>query len=68
MAHVATHSTHFGTEGQGLIARLATAIANYRLYRRTLAELGQLSNRELRDLGLSRFVIREVAYDAIYGR
>ena len=51
----------------GPLARARKALADYRLYRQTLAELGALSNRELNDLGISRFSIREIAYDSVYG-
>ncbi len=54
--------------------RLATTIneisarwSAYRVYRRTLDELRSLSDRDLNDLGLSRFNIREVAREAAYG-
>lgn len=61
------HHAEFGQARPGLFARLNGAISDYRLYRRTLAELEGLSNRELRDLGISRFAVRQVAYDAVYG-
>lgn len=38
----------------------------YRLYRKTLAELNQLSDRELADIGLSRSMARRVAFDATH--
>lgn len=57
----------FGHDRPGLFARLSGAIADYRLYRRTLAELEGLSNRELRDLGISRYSVRQIARDAVYG-
>ena len=44
--------------GHGLFAGIRKAFADYRLYRRTLDELEGLSNRELRDLGLSRISVR----------
>ena len=37
-----------------------------RLYARTVSELNDLSGRELSDLGLSRSMIRNVAYSAVY--
>ncbi len=40
----------------------------WRLYRRTLSELNQLSDRELADLGLSRSALQSVAWHAVYGR
>ena len=41
--------------------------AQRKIYRTTVRELGELSNRELADLGLSRGTIRSVAYEAAYG-
>ncbi|MFT3974455.1 MAG: DUF1127 domain-containing protein [Amaricoccus sp.] len=58
----------FGRARPGLLSRLSGAIADYRLYRRTLSELESLSNRDLRDLGISRYSTRQIAYDAVYGR
>ena len=48
-------------------ARLRKAVTDYRLYRQTVAELGALNDRELGDLGISRFAIRQVAHDSVYG-
>ena len=45
---------------------VATSVAQYRLYRTTLAELQSLGDRELADLGLNRSVLRSVAYRAAY--
>ena len=57
-----------GRQGEtGFFARLQKSFADYRLYRKTLGELEGLNNRELADLGLSRFDLRKVAYDSIYG-
>lgn len=66
MAHALTNSP-VATNGLGLIDRTRVAIAQYRSYRHTLAELEALSNRELSDLGLSRASIRDVAREAAYG-
>ena len=44
----------------------AERIANYRLYRSTLAQLAMLSDRELSDLGMSRGMIHEAATKATY--
>lgn len=41
-------------------------ISRRRLYRRTLNELGSLSNRQLADLGLNRSMLRRVAWQAAY--
>lgn len=51
----------------GITARLRQVFADYRLYRKTLAELESLSDRELADLGISRLSIREIARESVYG-
>jgi uncharacterized protein YjiS (DUF1127 family) len=45
----------------GIVSRLLDMIARARLERRTFAELSDLSDRELGDLGLRRRDLREVA-------
>lgn len=52
----------------GLFAQLGDALARRRVYRRTLDELRQLSDRELADLGISRMSIVDVAHEAAYGK
>ena len=47
--------------------RLADAAAKRRVYRTTVSELDALSTRELADLGLSRSMIKGIAYEAAYG-
>jgi uncharacterized protein YjiS (DUF1127 family) len=64
MAHSLTYETGHGFAP---FARLRKSIADYRLYRQTLDELAALSNRELADLGISRFSIREIAHESVYG-
>ncbi|GGH30178.1 protein of unknown function [Cribrihabitans marinus] len=49
-----------------LLDNLVTRFTQYRLYRQTVNELSELSNRELDDLGLNRSMIRRVAYQAAY--
>lgn len=51
-----------------LLARVAHSLeqaavthARYRIYRNSLAELSALSDRELQDLGMSRYDIKDVA-------
>jgi uncharacterized protein YjiS (DUF1127 family) len=39
----------------------------YRIYRKTLAELSMLTRRELSDLGLNRSMLKNVALEAAYG-
>ena len=47
-----------------LKAGLAQRLAQYRAYRATVEELSQLSDRELTDLGITRFDIRAIAHEA----
>jgi uncharacterized protein YjiS (DUF1127 family) len=56
---------------RGLATRLEAALemmrerlARYRRFRRTFAELNELTDRELSDLGLTRGMIRALARDA----
>lgn len=71
MAYVNTHR-----RGSGALMGRVTATfdvvreryARYRTYRRTLNELGELSERELNDLGLNRSMLRACAYEAAYGK
>jgi uncharacterized protein YjiS (DUF1127 family) len=67
MASYTTFDTTHARGGHSLLSGVRKAFADYRLYRRTLGELDGLSDRELRDLGLSRLSIRQVAYDSVYG-
>ena len=69
MANTMTYElSNFGLGAHGgLFGRIRKAVEDYRVYRQTLGELEQLNDRELRDLGLSRFAIRDVAYDSVYG-
>jgi uncharacterized protein YjiS (DUF1127 family) len=48
-------------------AALTERFAKYRLYRRTYAELADISPRELADLGLSQHNLRAAAFEAVYG-
>ena len=45
-----------------------TAIHQRRVYAHTVAELNALTDRELADLGISRFSIPEIAREAAYGK
>ncbi len=51
----------------GVLARLRKALADHRLYLRTVEELERLSDRELGDLGIHRAQIRETARESVYG-
>ena len=46
---------------------IARTINNWRKYRQTVSELGRMSDRELRDLGIGRDDIRLVARHAVAG-
>lgn len=46
--------------------KFAVKVAQYRVYRRTLTELQDLSDRDLADLGLHRSMLRSVAYQSAY--
>jgi uncharacterized protein YjiS (DUF1127 family) len=68
------YTTSNAANGLGLVHRLGTMIAALRIalhrrrvYGQTLGELRGLSDRDLNDLGLSRSMIRQVAYEAAYG-
>ncbi|CUJ86342.1 hypothetical protein RUE5091_00455 [Ruegeria denitrificans] len=65
---VATHRTALkGAPEIGLaslIEAAKTRFIRHRVYRRTVNELSDLSNRELADLGLHRSMIRRVALQA----
>jgi uncharacterized protein YjiS (DUF1127 family) len=67
MANTTTYELNSTAVASGWIAQMRKSWADYALYRRTLGELMALNDRELRDLGLSRLSIREVAYDSVYG-
>jgi uncharacterized protein YjiS (DUF1127 family) len=47
--------------GRGLIATLRTALARSRVFKQTLNELAALSDRDLSDIGISRYDIRALA-------
>ncbi len=49
-----------------LFAGIREQMERRKLFRQTLRELNSLSNRELNDLGLSRSMIRRIAYQAAY--
>lgn len=61
---IARPSAGFGA----YITVLREAIKRRQVYKRTHAELSQLSTRELDDLGISRSMISRLAYEAAYGK
>lgn len=68
MAHaILTSARPQAVSGEGFVARVRQGFADYRLYRSTIAELAQLSDRDLSDLGIHRSMIRDIARQAVYG-
>ncbi len=64
--HRAQAGASFFQRAADLRADLAERVAKYRLYRATVNELAQLSDRELHDLGLSSADIPAIARQAAY--
>lgn len=67
-------ATHNRSATSGLQLEISAAvyavmnrIADYRAYKRTVAELSKLGPAELKDLGLDRSNIRAAANAAVYG-
>lgn len=63
---IATPKSVFSSLTTAWISELNTKFARYRLYRQTMAELSELSGRELADLGMHRSMIKRIAYQAAY--
>ncbi|MGP1359032.1 DUF1127 domain-containing protein [Roseicyclus sp.] len=71
MAYVSskrTTSLSIGGRFAEMGKQAAEAWTAWRLYRRTLDELQALSARELADLGLNRSMLRQAAFEAVYGK
>ena len=56
-----------GPQQRTEIMNIARSLTNWRKYRQTITELGRMSDRELRDLGIGREDIRRVARSAVHG-
>lgn len=70
--YIMTNMTQNASYG-GLLQRLAETFEDlqarwtrYTVYRTTLSELEELTDRDLADLGLNRSLIKSVAYEAAY--
>lgn len=61
-------ATGFGARITNLRSELATRYAQYRVYRTTLNELADLTDRDLADLGIARSMIKGIAIEAAYGK
>ena len=62
-----THNTPISVRFSIAASKLVQDIKNYRMYRKTIAELEKLTYRELDDLGLNRSGIKAIARQAVYG-
>lgn len=49
-------------------AAISARHAKRRVYKTTLSELGELSNRDLADLGIARSEVRRIAWQAAYAQ
>jgi uncharacterized protein YjiS (DUF1127 family) len=69
MAHVSSrsYSVTFGDRIAALVKSVQETVARRALYRRTIRELNLLSDRDLADLGVSRWDIPALAREAAYG-
>lgn len=48
------------------VTKALEAWAKHKQYRSTVSELNALTDRELRDLGISRGQVQEIAREAVY--
>jgi uncharacterized protein YjiS (DUF1127 family) len=62
-----THNAALRGNDLGFVARMRKNWADWLEYRRTLDELQGLTDRDLQDLGLSRFSVKQIAYESVYG-
>jgi len=62
-----THETPISIRFSIAASTLVQDIKNYRMYRKTIAELEKLPTSTLIDLGLSRSGIKASARQAVYG-
>jgi uncharacterized protein YjiS (DUF1127 family) len=67
MAHAITLNDYAAPAATSLFARIARAISDYRIFRETLNELEALNDRELADVGITRYNVAAVARSAAYG-
>lgn len=52
----------------GIVNSFRAYAARRRIYNQTMRELSNLSDRDLSDLGISRYAIRDLAAEAAYGK
>jgi uncharacterized protein YjiS (DUF1127 family) len=51
-----------------MIRQIKVWMARRKVYRQTYKELNALSNYELKDMGLSRAAVEQIALEAAYGK
>lgn len=71
MAHainVAQNGNFIADRVRSVIASISVALEKRNKYFQTLEELSSLSDRELADLGLSRWALTKVAREHVYGK
>lgn len=71
MAYIAgnrTQNISLGARLAEIRTSAAEAYAAWRVYRNTLAELNELSVREMADLGINPSMVRRIALEAAYGK
>ncbi len=67
--HIRRSALHvLGEEVSACFDTARRRFADYRVYRRSINELSDLSSRELADLGLHRSEIKRIAYETVYGQ
>ncbi len=49
------------------LSKTVQRVQDYRNYRTTVAELAELSNAQLADMGVHRSEIKRLAFEAVYG-
>ena len=64
---VATGRIAVESNGPSLWQRIVTWFEDRQRYEETLTELEKMSDRELDDVGVSRYDLRSAAWDAVYG-
>ncbi|MGI3170761.1 DUF1127 domain-containing protein [Pseudooceanicola sp. C21-150M6] len=65
MTETRAHVAHGGFFTR-IVTGLSERYAQNKAYRKVVAELSALNDRELRDLGLHRSMIRSLAYEEAY--
>ena len=64
---VQTHDVRTGDRFSNVFTNLTARYEAYKVYRKTFAELSDLSDRDLADLGIHRSSLRAIANEAAYG-